>query len=271
MSALLLRHIGLPLIFLTVALLGGLRFAATDHALRFVAPPLTTLLLATAMLLLFGRSRLIDAGRDWISPDQAPEVNLSNGLTLVLLFAATVQVFNAVLPEDALFFTLFAIVFALALWNSLLATILPHRLVVSLGGLLLAAFVVKYLLLASLFEPSDSVGRSIVQSVLRGVTLGGIESEPYARATGYTAFACVALYLVGLWASSPVRDARSDRFAALLANPDALTDDQRQRILDVLVPREITAGRDGSISVVESVEATEDVDAVDADEDGPLR
>ena len=52
MSALLWRHIGLPAVFLTVALFGGFRFAALDHALRFVPPPLTTLLLASAVALL---------------------------------------------------------------------------------------------------------------------------------------------------------------------------------------------------------------------------
>lgn len=242
MNALLLRHLGLPLLFLTVALLGGLRFAAEDHALRFVPPPLTTLLLASATLLLFGRARLLDVGRDWIGPKRAPEENLSNALTLVALFAATVQVFNAVMPEDALFFAVFTVVLALVLWNSLLSTTQPHRLVVSLGGILLAGFVVKYLLLAALFEPGESMARSIVQSVLRGVTLGGLDSEPYARATGYSAFACVALYLVGLWAASPPRDARNDVLATLLAHPEALTDGQRRRVFEALAPRAIEAG-----------------------------
>ena len=48
------------------------------------------------------------------------------------------------------------------------------------------------------------------------MTLGGLESTPYARATGYTAFAAIALYLVGLWAISPPRDAGEDALFALL-------------------------------------------------------
>lgn len=242
MNGLLLRHLGLPLIFLCVALLGGLRFAAADHALRFVAPPLTTLLLALATLVLLVRARLVDVGRNWLGPSRAPVENVSNALTLATLFAATVQVFNAVLPEDALFFATFAIVIALVLWNALLSSIQPHRLVLSLGGVLLAAFVVKYMLLAALFEPGESMARSILQSVLHGVTLGGLESEPYARATGYSAFACIAMYLVGLWASSPPRDARFDLLQELLARPDALTDRQRQRLLDAIVPLAIADG-----------------------------
>ena len=255
MNALLLRHLGLPFIFLTVALLGGLRFAVTDHSLRFVPPPLTSLLLASAILLLFGRARLIDVGRDWIGTGRGTEENISNGLTLVALFAATVQVLNAVLPEDALFFALFTVVIALSLWNSLLATIQPHRLVISLGGLLLAAFVVKYMLLAALFEPGESVARSIVQSVLRGVTLGGLESEPYARATGYSAFACVALYLVGLWASSPSRDERVEELTEILSHPETLTDAQRRRVLEALAPRSLAA-----VDVADAVDAVEEKD-----------
>ena len=232
MSSLLLRHVALPAIFLTAALLGGLRFAADDHALRFVAPPLATLLLAAFLLALFARARLVDVSRDWIDARRPPLENTSNALTLVALYAATVQVFNAVLPEDTLFFSIFVLVFALVLWNNLFAVVRPDRLVISTGGLLMAVFVVKWVLLAALFEPSDSLAKSIVQSLLRGVTLGGLESEPWSRATGYTAFACVALYLVGLWASSPPRE------------PD---EPREQRMLDRVERRELPEAVDAEI------------------------
>lgn len=242
MSALLMRHVGLPMLFLAVALLGGLRFGVGDGALRFIPPPLATLLLAAATVLLFGKCLLIDVRRDWIGSERPPDENLSNALTLGTLLAATVQVYNAVLPEDALFFTVFAVSFALVLWNNLFVVIRPHRLVASLGGLLLVAFVVKYMLLAALFEPTESLARTIVQSVLHGVTLGGLESEPYARSTGYVAFAALALYLTGLWACAPPPDRRADVLADLLARRDALTDDERLRVIEALAPRQLPAG-----------------------------
>src|SRR5262249_13559541 len=111
-SRALLRHVALPIMFLTVALLGGLRFAAPDLQMRFVAPPLVTLLLAVFLVTLFCRTRLVDLA-DWVGADRPPLENLSNALTLATGYAATVQIFNAILPEDTLFFTLFACFFAL--------------------------------------------------------------------------------------------------------------------------------------------------------------
>jgi hypothetical protein len=42
----LVDFIVLPMLFLTVTLLGGLRVNAQDHAFIFIAPPLITLVLA---------------------------------------------------------------------------------------------------------------------------------------------------------------------------------------------------------------------------------
>ena len=56
----LLRFILLPLLFLTVALLGGLRISAEGHAFIFVAPPLVTLVLAVLLMMLFVRGRLVE-------------------------------------------------------------------------------------------------------------------------------------------------------------------------------------------------------------------
>lgn len=231
-----MRHVALPLVFLTSALLGGLRFTPGDLAMRFVAPPLATLLLATFLVALFVRSGLVDVARDWLGERRPPLENASNALTLATLFGATVQVFNAVLPEDALFFTVFTLLFALVIWNDFFATIRPDRLVKTLGGLLLAAFVVKYLLLAALFEPTDSLAKSIVQSLLAGVTLGGIESVAWARATGYTAFASVALYVVGLWGASPPREPDEAVLDELLAARGRLSPAERRRVIAALAP-----------------------------------
>jgi hypothetical protein len=233
MSRHLLRHVGLPAVFLTVALLGGLRFAAGDLEMRFVAPPLTTLLLSAFLLVLFARAGLVSAG-DWLGERRPPLENVSNALTLATLFGATTQVFNAVLPEDTLFFAVFTLLFAFAFWSSLFAVTRPDRLVRALGGLFLASFVVKYVLLAALFEPSESTAKTVVQALLKGVTLGGLESAAYARATGYTAFAAVALYLVGLWAASPPRDPDDDVLFELLADRDRLGPEARRRLLAAL-------------------------------------
>src|SRR5918912_1226645 len=51
----LLSFVQLPLLFLTAALLGGLRVSAEEHAFVFVPPPLVTLILAALLMLLFRR------------------------------------------------------------------------------------------------------------------------------------------------------------------------------------------------------------------------
>ncbi|MEP7038723.1 MAG: hypothetical protein ABI891_10285, partial [Acidobacteriota bacterium] len=54
-----LQYIFLPLIFLTVALLGGFRLDAMDDELIFLKPPLVCLIFAVILLVLFFRSGLL--------------------------------------------------------------------------------------------------------------------------------------------------------------------------------------------------------------------
>src|SRR5688572_28050409 len=54
----LVSFVLLPMLFLTVTLLGGLRVNAADGAFVFVPPPLITLVLAVLLLLLFVRGGL---------------------------------------------------------------------------------------------------------------------------------------------------------------------------------------------------------------------
>ena len=54
-----LRFILVPLIFLTVALTGGVRFTADSQELRFLAPQLVSLILAVFVMIVFVRGGLI--------------------------------------------------------------------------------------------------------------------------------------------------------------------------------------------------------------------
>src|SRR6266446_9534113 len=84
----LLHFILLPLLFLTVALLGGLRISAEGHAFIFIAPPLVTLVLAVLLMLLFVRGRLVEFNQ-WISSERPPLTNISHGCTLPTLFLSS--------------------------------------------------------------------------------------------------------------------------------------------------------------------------------------
>src|SRR5688572_19979625 len=85
-SKLYLRYVFLPLIFLTVALLGGLRLDGRDLSLIFLKPPLFCLIFATIVLVLFVRSHLI-ALDGWFREDYPMLKNIANGAVLLTLFA----------------------------------------------------------------------------------------------------------------------------------------------------------------------------------------
>src|SRR5688500_16108351 len=90
-------YIILPLIFLAVTLLGGLRLGATDNAFIFLKPALVCLVFAALTLVLYFRSRFI-AIEGWWSDEFSGLQNAANAALLLTLFTATVQLFNSLLP-----------------------------------------------------------------------------------------------------------------------------------------------------------------------------
>lgn len=193
-----LRHfVLLPLLFLTVALLGGLRISAADHAFIFVAPPLVTLLLAVLLMLLFVRGRLIEFDQ-WVTNDRPPLTNISNGWMLLTLFFASAQAFNSVLPERGLLHWLFSFFFLWTLWNNQFSSFDARRLVRSLMVLFGTAFVLKHILLASLSSPDGGWLKKLTGALLQGVSLGTLDAPAFAPATGYISFFTLALYVAGL-------------------------------------------------------------------------
>ncbi|MDQ1592649.1 MAG: hypothetical protein QOG71_3276 [Pyrinomonadaceae bacterium] len=198
-NRLLVRHLLLPTIFLTVALAGGLRVAAATGAFLFVAPPLVALVLAVLLMLLFARGRLIDLGA-WLNSDHAPLTNVSHALTLIALFFASAQAFNSVLPDAGLFRWMFAFFFLWTLWNNQFAAFDARRLLRSLAALFGTAFVLKHMLLASLYAPDGGWLKRLAGALLEGFTQGTLTGtqETFAPATGYISFFTLALYVLGL-------------------------------------------------------------------------
>src|SRR4030095_16924406 len=91
---LVLRYLMLPFIFLTVALLGGLRLSGIDSSFVFLKPPLLCLIFSAILLALFFRAGLVRLN-GWFSEDFPLLKNIVNGSVLVTLFAATTQLFNS--------------------------------------------------------------------------------------------------------------------------------------------------------------------------------
>ena len=193
----LARFVLLPTIFLTVALLGGLRVGAETGALVFVAPPLVALVLASLLMLLFARGGAVRFGH-WLSADNATLANVSHALTLAALFFASAQSFNSVLPERGLLRWMLSCFFLWTLWQNQFASFDPRRLLRSLAALFGTAFVVKHLLLTSLYAPGGGWLKRLAGVVLEGVTLGTLDGQAFAPATGYVSFFTLALYVGGL-------------------------------------------------------------------------
>lgn len=191
------HYVVLPLVLLTVALLGGLRVTAGQGAFLFVAPPLVTLVLAGLLMSLFVRGRLLRPG-EWVRADRPVLANLAHLLTLLALFAASAQAFNSVLPEQGLLHWLFSFFFLWTLWNNQFSPFDPARLLRSLAVLFGTAFALKHLLLAGL-RPADSgwMGR-VAAALLQGVSLGTLDLPAFAPATGYISFFTVVLYVGAL-------------------------------------------------------------------------
>ncbi len=187
----------LPFLFLTVALLGGLRVDAESRAFIFIAPPLVTLVLAILLMLLLVRGGLLRF-QQWVRSDLPPLTNVAHIWMVITLFFASAQAFNSVLPERGLFHWMFSFFFLWTLWNNQFSSFDARRLLRSLAILFGTAFVLKHMLLASLYSPEGSWLKRVAGTLLQGVTEGTVDASSFAPASGYIAFFTLALYVAGL-------------------------------------------------------------------------
>lgn len=244
----LVRFILLPTIFLSVALLGGVRVEAVTHAFVFVAPPLVTLVLAVMLLALFARGGAVEVGR-WLSSEKSAGENVSHALTLGALFFASAQSFNSVLPDAGLLRWVLSFFFLWTLWQNQFAAFDARRLLRGLVALFGTAFVIKHVLLASLYAPDGGWLKRLAGALIEGVTLGSLERQALAPATGYISFFTLALYVGGLVLLPPAPDdgasetTRADEIvAAFRALPtgeseqvlEAIRDEERDTIANVI-------------------------------------
>jgi hypothetical protein len=184
----------LPLMFLTVALLGGLR---VDDRVSFVPPPLFALVLGVMLFGVLVRGRVLAPDR-LMNASRPPLENL-NGLVVILatFFAAT-QVFNLVTPESGLPFLLFNVFLFVLLINTIAAA--PDRVPVlrSLAVITGAAFILKFIILGAISDPGEGTLKRVLYALLEGVTLGTLTQPPLHPVAGYLAFGTLVLFLIGL-------------------------------------------------------------------------
>jgi hypothetical protein len=196
-------YLMLPMLFLTVALLGGLRLSATDGSFIFLKPPLVCLLFAAALMALFARSGMIVIG-EWLSEEKTIGANIANAVVLGSLFVASTQLFNSLVPEQGIPYWVVAFCFFWTLWNNLFADFDTRRLFRSLAALFGLAFVAKYLLLANLASPA---GRgwfeNLVESPTRAAAGWLLDVPAFSAGTGYIQFFAVGAFLLGLYLYPP--------------------------------------------------------------------
>lgn len=186
----------LPLLFLTVALFGGLRVEA-GGGLLFVPPPLMALVLGLMLVGVLVRTGVLHVDL-LFGPGRNGLALVSGGVLLATLFAAASQVFNSLTPESGLLNLFGNLFYLLLLWNTLAARPDPPRLMRSLLVIFGGAFVFKYVVLAALYDPTGGLARRVVATLVDGVTLGALGSAPDTPATGYVAFFTTLLFLIGL-------------------------------------------------------------------------
>lgn len=194
-----ITYLLLPLIFLLVTLTGGLRFGAADNSFVFLRPALVCLVFAALTLVLFFRSGLISID-GWFSDQFGTLQNIASGAVLLTLFTASVQLYNALLPEQGLPFWIVGFCFFWTLWNNLFSEFDTKRLLRSLVALFGFAFVVKYLVLANLTAPASTGWfERITQNPGKEAFTWLLDLPQYAAGTGYLQFFTVALYIIGLF------------------------------------------------------------------------
>ena len=194
-----LHYLVLPLTFLTVALLGGVRLSGDDSSLIFLMPPLVCLVFAAMLFVLFFRSGAIAAG-GWFSDKLPMLTNISNAGILLTAFAAAAQIFNSVLPERGAMFWIVGFCFFWTLWNDLFAGLDAKRLLRSLAALFGLAFVVKYLILANLTAPAgQSWLQRLTENPAQEAFTWALDLPRFSPGTGYIQFLAAALFVTGLF------------------------------------------------------------------------
>src|SRR5687767_6315049 len=184
----------LPVLFLTVSLLGGLRMA---DRVTFVPPPLFALVLGVMFFGVLVRGRVL-AADSLMSASRTSLENFNGFVVILSTFFAATQVFNLVTPESGLPFLLFNVFLFVLLVNTLAGAHDRISVLRSMAVIVGAAFILKFIVLGAISDPGESTLKRVLYVLLEGVTLGTLTQPQLHPAAGYIAFATLVLFLVGL-------------------------------------------------------------------------
>jgi hypothetical protein len=183
----------LPLIFLTVALLAGLRIGQT---IGLVPPSVFTLVLGILLVRLFVQSGALAPER-LLSSSRSSLANVNGAVLLFALWAAAAQTCAMLIPDSGLPRLGFNVFFLILLLNTAAANPDRRRLLRSLAVTFGSAFVVKFVILYELSSPRTGWAKRVLQAMLEGITLGTLTQDVLHPATGYVALFALGLFLAG--------------------------------------------------------------------------
>lgn len=185
---------GLPLTLLTVVLIGGTRLTTP---VAIVPPTLFSLVLATILLAVFVQSGVVDVSA-LVHAERPALANVNGVLALIALFAAGAQVISRLTPDAGPPALGVSLLFFVTLLQLAAGALDRERCLRVWAVTLLAAFVVKFVVLAALAGPADGTLARALQVLADGLTFGSLSAPAEGPAAGYLAFAMIALYFFGL-------------------------------------------------------------------------
>lgn len=209
----------LPLLLLTVALLGGVRPGA---AVLLPPPALFALVLAVLLVGVLVQSGALDPLRV-MNASRGALANLNGATLLATLFLASAQIFSLLTPDAGLPRVLFSVYFLVLMFNTMAAGPDRVRVLRSLAVTFGAAFVLKFVVLDALSDPAGGGLARALQLLFEGVTLGAVSQQVQHPAAGYLAFLAVGLFLVAVSLLPSSRKAVTARGGSMLPEPSALT------------------------------------------------
>jgi hypothetical protein len=184
----------LPLLFLTAALLGGVRSA---DRIVLLPPPLVTLVLSVMLFGALVRCGVLVPGR-LLSESRPLLANVNGFVVMCCVFVASAQAFSVATPDAGLPQVLFNVLFLGLLANTLAASAGRAQLLRSLLVIFGFAFTLKFIVLAALSDPAGGAVKRILLALFEGVTLGTFTQEVLHPASGYLAFFTLLLFVGGL-------------------------------------------------------------------------
>jgi len=205
----------LPLIFLTVVLLGGLRVSAVT---MLQPPSVFALVLGVLLIRLLVQSGAL-AVECLASATRSALANVNGAVVLVSLWAAGAQTFSLLTPDSGLPRLALNVFFLVLLVNTAAAAPDRIRMLRSLAVTFGSAFLLKFVALFELSAPGTGRLKRLLQMMLEGITLGAVTQEPMNPVTGYVALLALALFLVGV-SLLPHRGSRAS--AAVVVSPESL-------------------------------------------------